>query len=85
MEKTVNINLLSFEINLGRFDFNLLFSRDLGPQSNPFQNLDKSAALDLREVKDDVMFNIRCCQQNLVFAIIVYLLRLLLLFLGSNV
>ena len=70
MKKTVNIYLLSFEINLEKVDFNLLFSPYLGPQSNPFQNLDKSAAL--QEVKIDVMFSIKCCQQNLVFAIIFF-------------
>ena len=66
MKKTVNIYLLSFETNLEKFDVNLLFSPYLGPQSNPFQNLDKSAAL--QEVKIDVMFSIKCCRQNLVFA-----------------
>lgn len=57
MKKTVNIYRLSFEINLEKADVNLLFSPYLGPQSNPFQNLDKSAAL--QEVKDNVMFNIK--------------------------
>ena len=81
MKKTVNIYLLSFEINLEKVYFNLLFSPYLGPQSNPFQNLDKSAAL--QEVKIDVVFSIKCCQQNLVFARIFS--RLLLYFPGSNV